>query len=523
MTDGYSNFDTFGSSTPKPKDSSKTRFKLPKIRFPKLFKGGFFSFARDLSSNKEIRNKILVTIFIIVIYRVLAQIPLPGINMQVYQELFANQSSSEINYLLTIFTGGRLDSPSIIGLGLAAYINASVIMQILPYGFQRLKQLQQEGERGRQIINQITRFLTLPLSFVYSIAYILWISQTDFKTGNVGSQADGGLYLISAADGSQWPSVAKVLFMALILAAGTLFLMWLSEIITEKGIGNGTSLIISLGIIAGLPALLSRDLQVLNLPLLGQQIAGGNPGALLSPTSLAVIGTFIGFIFVIAAIVFINEAQRNLPIQYARRVRGDESGQGSSLPIKFTITGVMPVIFAYGVLSIPQILVTIGERVVGNTEFITALKNSFIYAQVGTEAQITDSKDFVFEIVYFLLIIAFGVFYSYLVMNPKETAENLQKSGAFIPGIRPGKSTENYVSSILLKIALFGSFILAIIAVIPFIGRILIESSAGVQISVLTGIGGTSILILVGVLLDTRRQYQSMKASRNYQRFVSTT
>ncbi|MEO6729572.1 MAG: preprotein translocase subunit SecY [Candidatus Dojkabacteria bacterium] len=486
---------------------------LPKRAVNKVKNFNIFRSIRNIASNKDILRKIGVTIFIVIIYRALAQIPLPGVDMTAYKSLFENRSISEVNYLFTVFTGGRLETPSIIGLGLAAYINASIIMQILPYAIQRLKNLQQEGERGRQAINQITRFITFPLAFVYSLAYVGLISQTDFNQG-VGTP----LYLVARTAGADWPSIGKVLFMALILAAGTTLLMWLSEVITERGLGNGSSVVISIGILSSLPALLKIDFDRLDIGNILNQLVKGNTIALTNPSTLAVIGTIIGFIVVVASIVFINESQRRLPIQYARRVRGADIGKGSNLPIKFTVTGVMPVIFAYALLSLPQLIVPIIEKSTGTTEFITSLKNSFLFA---SQSQTITNQTVIYDVIYFLLIVIFGLFYAFIVLNPKETAENLQKSGAFIPGVRPGLSTQNYLTTVLLRVGFVGSFLLAIIAIIPVIGRYIVLSSTQQSLALLSGIGGTSVLILVGVLLDTKRQYDSLMATKNYQKFIT--
>jgi len=388
-------------------------------------------------------------------------------------------------------------------------------MQLLPYAISRLKELQKEGERGRQIINQITRFITFPLSFIYSIAYLLLLSRQDLS--QTITTLPAGSYLIPHAPGVDYPSAARIILMALVLAAGTIFLMWLSEFITEKGLGNGSSVIISVGILASLPTLLQQDLAAVNFQQVFADLLQGSVVALTNPFTLSLILILFGFVLVIAAIVFVNESQRKVPIQYARRIRGNEGGQGSFLPVKFTITGVMPVIFAFTLISVPQLLIPIIETSSGPTPFTESIKESFLYASAD---QIVDSKDTVYAIVNFLLVIVFGIFYSFIVLNPKETSENLQKSGAFIPGIRPGRSTERYITNVILRIALVGSIFLAIIALIPIVGRNIVFQSTGNYLQILSGIGGTSILIIVGVLLDTLRQYQSLVATRSYEKYL---
>jgi preprotein translocase subunit SecY len=508
-------YEQFKNTSPVTKKKRSVNLKfLNRLPGKKIARG-----IGEFLSNKDVVSKILVTILVIVIYRILSSIPLPGVDMNIYREVFSSRTASEANYIFTIFTGGRLETPSIIGLGIAAYINASIIMQLLPYAITRLKEIQKDGERGKQIINQITRFISVPLAFMYSIVYLVVLSRNDLGTAGIGLPT--GTYLIPHAADADFPSGLRILFMALVLTGGTMLLMWLSEIITEKGLGNGSSIIISVGILASLPALISQDYSQLNIPNLVNNLVQGNFSALTDPLTLALIIVAIGFVFVIAAIIFISESQRKIDIQYARRVREGEGGQGSFLPIKFTVTGVMPVIFAFALLSIPQLIVPIVESSGNASPFMLDVVNSVkagpLYA---TADQIIDGKDLQYELLYFALVIIFGVFYSYIVLNPKETAENLQKSGAFVPGIRPGKSTENYIAGVLFRISFFGALFLGIIALIPVLGRNLVYSSSSVYLAVLSGIGGTSLLIIVSVILDTLRQYKSIVATRSYERYL---
>lgn len=499
------------------------RIAKPSIRNP--FKNlGLPSFL----TNKDILTRIGITLLIVVIYRALANIPLPGVDMNVYDTYFGASTASEVNYLFTIFTGGRIDTPSLVGLGIAAYINASIVMQILPYAIPRLKELQKEGERGRQVINQITRFITLPLALFYSTIYLYIIAQRDLANANADPAiaADPNhipVYLIQHADGSNLPTIGKILFMALILAAGTMLLMWLSEIITEKGLGNGSSVIITVGILSTLPVYISQDFSRINLPEIVNQLLQGNFSVLNNPLTVALLIVLLGAVLVIAGIIFINESYRRIDIQYARRVRGAEIGRGSFLPLKFTLTGVIPVIFTYAVLSLPQLLIPIIENNITADSsiygFIQSLKTGFLYASTDN---VVNQHDLVYAIVYFLLTIAFALVYAFIVFNPSEVAvENLQKSGAFIPGVRPGKSTEEYLSRVLLKIGLVGGIFLGFIALIPLIARDFVLSSSGTTLTILSGIGGTSVLIIVGVFLDTYRQYKSLQATRNYEKYIN--
>jgi len=475
---------------------------------------------------KDIAKKLGLTLIVVVIYRALASIPLPGIDLAVYNNNFGTSAGTQSNAFFSLFTGGQLDSPSLVGLGLVAYINASIVMQLLPYAIPRLKEIQKEGERGKQVINQITRLITLPLSFFYSIAYLIYLSQRDVTnlTNSAAIAADPNhvpLYLIQHMPGSTGPSIEKVIFMAFVLAAGTMLLMWLAEMITEKGLGNGSSIIIMIGILANIPAFLTTDFANANILNTLSNLLRGNLDYLKDPYFIAIMAVIIGLLLVITSVIFINESQRRVSIRYARRVREDEAGQGSFLPIKFTITGVLPVIFATSLLSIPQILVPLIQNSVDSSTtigmIIQSIQNGFLFASTDN---VIDSKDIVYIAVNFLLVIVFGLFYSFIVLNPKETAENLQKSGAFVPGVRPGKSTEKYLTNVILRIAFVGAVILAFISLIPLVSRDILISTTGQSLQILSGISGTSILIVVGVVLDTYRQYRSLKATKGYDKYI---
>lgn len=485
---------------------------LRKTRLGKLFV--------DTFTNKAILYKILFTVFIIVVYRALTAIPLPGIDMSVYKDYFGNTSASEANYLLLIFTGGQLDSPSIVGLGLAAYINASIVLQLLTPVIPKLTELSKEGQKGTQIINQYTRYLTVVLSIMYSVAYIMLISRRDL-TDPSNTGRGQGVFLIPTADGSDWPSLLKIAFMALILTAGTMLVVWLSEAITENGIGNGSSIVISIGIISLLPALLEQDFSLLNFKDMANQLLEGSFNVLSDPTFISLIAVTLGAILVVTSIVFVNESSRDIDIQYASRVRSGDGGQKSSLPIKLTLTGVLPIIFASALLSVPQLLFPFLKSLIDSGskayELMLDIESSFLFASADG---VTNRNDLYYGALYFVLIVLFGMFYAFIQLKPSETAENLQKQGAFIPGIRPGKSTQEYISNVLLRISFAGSVFLGILALVPLISRNIIEHYNGVSLAVLSGIGGTSILIIVSVILETVRQYNALRVSRSYEKYV---
>ena len=473
----------------------------------KLLRLRIFSIFNDLLKNELIRNKVFVTIFVLLIYRLLHSIPLPGINMTVYQDVVGSRSPTEATYLFAVFTGGQLESPSIVGLGIVAYINASILMQLLPFAIQKLKDLQKEGERGKKIINQITRLLTIPISFVLSVGYLLLISQQNF----------GSRSLIDIPVGQSLPNVTKIIFMSLILVAGTMLLMWLSEIITEKGIGNGSSIIIAVGIISAVPAYIFQDIQSL-IPSLGN-LAENGLQVLINSKLFWLLVVIVTLILFLIFVVFLNESQRNIKIQNVNRLR--TSSNASYLPIKVTLTGVLPIIFAFAFLSVPQVLVPLFERIVNNNSplynFLQNIKQSFFFAQTDS---IVNHLDTIYVLVFVILVVSFGIFYSFIILNPKDTAENLQKSETFIPGIRPGKATQDYLSSVILKVSIIGSIFLAIVSVFPLILRNIILINTGSSVAILSGIGGTSILIVVSVIGEIARQYKSLKATKNYDVYV---
>jgi len=512
----YEKFKESNRSERKSKRISKTSSKSNRFGFLKTP-----GFLKNVFSNKNLLSKIGITILVIVIYRFYASIPLPGIDLEAFQRsTLAGGNASEANYLFTIFTGGLLETPSIVGLGIAAYINASIMMQLLTPVIPKLTELSKEGGRGQQLINQYTRYLTLPLSFIYSTVYLVFLSQRDLNDPSGTGESANPLYLIPSEPGSDFPSILKIIFMATILTAGSMFIMWLAEVITEAGIGNGASIIISIGIISSMPTLLRNDFSNLNIGERLESLLNGSLDALTSSPLLIFIAVILGFILIVAAIVFVNESMRKIPIQYARRGMADAANQDSNLPIKLTIAGVLPIIFANALLSIPQLIVSV-VGTSSESEFVQSLQNSFLYASIDG---IVNFNDVVYGIVYFILIILFAMFYAFIALKPKETAENLQKQSAFVPGIRPGKNTEKYISKVLIRIGFAGGIFLGLIALIPYIASNLVVqlTPTNINLFILSGIGGTSILIVVAVVLDVYRQYTAMIASKNYQKYTIT-
>ncbi|TSC64713.1 MAG: preprotein translocase subunit SecY, partial [Microgenomates group bacterium Gr01-1014_93] len=414
---------------------------------------------------KELRRKIFITVFIIVIFRIIAHIPVSGIDLMALRNLF---SGNQFLGLLDIFSGGTLANFSIISLGLNPYINASIVIQLLTLIYPKLEELSKEGEYGRQKINQYTRFLTVPLSFVQSFA----------------------MFALLKNQGIIFPqNPLQIASIIIGMVAGSILLMWLGELITEYGIGNGISLLIFAGIVTRFPVVLTQtaslvdQLQTINLLI------------------------FIGLgLLVVGGIVFINEARRQITIQYARRfVGGRETGGAESyLPLRVNQAGVIPIIFAVSLVLVPAFA---GEylRQLPNQQL--AFLGRFLVSNFNPEG-------IAYNIAYFILVVGFTYFYTAVVFNPQKIADDIKKSGAFIPGIRPGMATVAFLNYILLRITLAGALFLGVVAILPSIAS---------QITGITTliIGGTGMLIVVSVIMDTAKQFESKLVERSYEGFLT--
>lgn len=407
---------------------------------------------------RDLRDKLIVTFALLVVFRIIAHVPLPGVDTAGLANFF--QSNQALG-LLDLFSGGSVSRFSLAMLGVGPYITASIVIQLLTVAVPSLEELKKEGEYGRQKINQYTRYLSIPLALVESYGLIrLLQSQNVISVNDISSMA---LILITAT-------------------AGTVFLMWLGEVISERGIGNGVSMIISAGIIAGLPSQIAATGEVLSNKIL----IGGELIAI--------------FVAMIAFIVWVNEAERRVPVSYARRIRAGHtvSSIQSYLPIKANAAGVIPIIFATSILVIPGVLAQ--------------------YLQSSTSEQVKNfaismnsffSNDLYHAILFFVLVFFFTFFYTSIIFQPKNIAENLQKQGGFVPGVRPGNMTSQYLGSIIYKVTFAGAFFLSIIAVFPFA----LQSLTGIRT---LAIGGTGILIIVSVTLDFVRQIKAQLAMRSY-------
>ena len=419
----------------------------------------------NIWNTPDLRRKILFTISIIVIFRIIAHIPMPGVDVSALQKFF---SGSQIFQLLDIFSGGTLFNFSIMTLGLNPYINASIIMQLLTNVIPKLEELQKEGEYGRAKINQYTRYLTLPLAFVQSWGVLILL------------QRSGSGILTNLAP-------VELVTILITMTSGTMLLMWLGELITENGIGNGISILIFAGILARLPVTFGQTATIFN-----QQ----NAFNIILVAVMAVV--------VIAAVVVINEAHRRVPVQYARRVRGDRSyGGGSSfLPIRINQAGVIPIIFAVSIILLPGMLAT----------FFASAANPAI-ANLATQVRDLFNNTTFYSGLYFALVLLFTYFYTGITFQPNKIADDLRKYGGFIPGIRPGIATSDYLGYIINRITLVGGIFLGAIAILPFV-------SQGVTNISTLAIGGTGLLIVVSVVLETAKQLESQLVMRSYEGFL---
>ncbi len=412
----------------------------------------------------ELRKKLTFTLLAFVIFRLAAHIPVPGVDVQALKMLF---QQSEFLGLLDIFSGGTLANFSIIAVGLSPYINASIVLQLLTMVFPKLEELSKEGEMGRERINQYTRFLTLPLAIFQSIGMIAILKKQQIIPGL---------------------QIADFILIIVTMVAGCLFLMWLGEMITQYGMGNGISLLIFAGIVGRMPVSLVQTLS------LAETLNFFN---LLVFVVMAVV--------VVAAICYVNEAQRQITVSYARRIRGSKmmGGSSSHLPLRVNQAGVIPIIFAVSFMLIPNMLAS----------WLQTLPQPQVANVAAFVARLFNPQGWFYNLFYFILVIAFTYFYTAVSFNPEKIAEEIKKHGGFVPGIRPGKPTANYLNYILTRITLAGAVFLALVAILPALARAL----TGVTTMM---IGGTGILIVVSVILETSKSLEAQLVMRNYDGFL---
>lgn len=421
------------------------------------------AFLKKINANTELRNKLLFTAAILLIFRFFAHIPLPAVNVAQLRSLF---ESNQFLSLLNIFSGGTLANFSVLAVGINPYITASIIMQLAGMVFPQIKELQKDGESGREKLNQYTRYLSLPLAVGQSISVLALL-----RTSGLLAETTP-LVLVT---------------MILSLVAGAMITTWLGELVTEKGIGNGISMILFAGIMSQLP---QSFIQLFNSS--GDQ-------------ALVSISFFVVFLAIIALIVFINESVRKVTIQYAKRTRGSRvyGGQTTHLPIKVNVAGVMPIIFAVSIMLVPSFA----------ARLLVASSNPQLIDLGNTITVNFSQTSPVYMILYFVIVFFFTFFSALIFFNAGDISDELKKSGAFIPGTRPGTATKKYLEFVVTRITLVGALFLGGIAIMPSIAQIF------------TGIGqlaisGTSILIVVSVILETYKQVESMLVEQNYDRFL---
>lgn len=441
----------------------------------------------------DIRKKLLFTAFIILIFRIGSVIPVPFLN--VVDEIDVGKGNTVLTYL-SLMTGSAFTYGTIFAMSITPYINSSIIMQLLGVAIPALEKLQKEGEEGRKKINTITRFLTVVLGLMQSLAYYFFL------------RANG--YLMTAADGTAFTGFAAVFQAVVIIAvltAGTAVIMWLGEQISIQGIGNGISIILFAGIVSRFPTLIAQLFEYWRTGRLVYRI--------LVPVVI------VAFLLMIAYIVLVDNAERRLPIQYSKRVVGRKmyGGQNTHMPIKINMSGVLPIIFASSILSLPATVQMFLKNQPAEDSFWGKFFNIF------------QGDSWWYALMYFLLIIFFAYFYSTIQYNPIEMANNLRKNNGAIPGIRPGRPTSDYLMKIISRLVLIGALMISAVALFPIVYSLICKmaipanpdaaaNSIAAQGGMTISLGGTSLIILVGVALETVRQLESQMMMRHYKGFL---
>ena len=430
----------------------------------------------------DLRKKILFTLLIIVVFRFGATIPVPFLDVNALKGLMGtvNETGNALSYL-DMLSGGAFANATMFAMGITPYINSSIIMQLLTVAIPPLERMAKEGEEGRKRIATITRYVTVALGLIQGTAYYFYLRNSTYQGAPIALYTSG------------WEQVFAAIVIILAFTAGTAMMMWMGEQINQKGIGNGISILLFAGIVARLPQ---------TIRLLGQYLSAANQDPTNYGKYYFLVPLFVVlFLAVIWVIAFMNNSERRIPVQYAKRVVGRKmyGGQSTHIPIKVAMSGVLPIIFASSILSIPS---TIQLFMGGN---VTGFWKSFFDA--------FSSTGWLYSVLYFLLIIMFAYFYVTIQYNPIEMANNLRQNNGTIPGIRPGKPTSDFISKILSKITLIGALFLAVIALLP----ILFGAATGMHN---LSLGGTSVILLVGVALDTMKQMESQMMMRHYKGFL---
>ena len=433
----------------------------------------FVQTIKNIWTIEELRKRLIVTVLLVLVYRLGCFVVLPGINPQELQDLANFTNKSGLMQLLDMFSGGAFSQASILALGIMPYITASIVIQLLGMVLPSFQKMQREGESGRQKLNQYTRYLTVGILLMQGPAYLYNLQA---QINGAGGHMDMGFWMVA--------------YLTIILAAGSMFIMWLGERITDRGIGNGISFIILIGIIARLPQSLFQEV----VSRLSSPGAGGIVMFLLE---------IVFLLFVIAFAIMLVRGVRKVPVQYAKRLVGNKQYGGARqyIPLKVNAANVMPIIFAQAIMFIPITLVGFSEAASAS----------------GVVRAFVDHTSFWYNFVFALLIVVFTYFYTAITINPTQMAEDMKRNNGFIPGIKPGKNTAEYIDAIMSRITLPGSIFLAIVAILPAFAGLF-----GVQAEFAQFFGGTSLLILVGVVLDTLQQVESHLLMRHYDGLLSS-
>lgn len=423
----------------------------------------FFSILKKIFRDKELRKKILIVLSLFLVFRLLAHVPVSGVNINQLRTLF---DQNQLLGLINLLGGGTLANFSVLAVGIGPYIYASIVMQLATQIYPKLEELQKEGEYGRQKINQYTRYLTIPLAILQSI----------------------GMYALLRSQGliAELDPVSLVTFITT-LVAGTMLILWIGELISEQKIGNGISLIIFAGIVGTIPT------------AVGQTLTTITPDQVINYGMIVVAALAL-----VASIVFVTEAVRKVPIIYARRIRGNrsESAQQTFLPLRLNSAGVVPIIFAISLVLLPSLL----------SNYFIASGNKAL-SGIGQFLAINfATTSIAYNLFYFLLVFGFTYFYTAIVVNPQKVSEDIQEGGGFIPGIRPGKPTANYINYVVTRITLVGGIFLGLVAIVPNI----MQAFTGIRALF---VGGTSVLIVVAVVIETVKIFQTQLVTRSYERF----
>ncbi len=424
----------------------------------------------------DLRRKILFTLAMLVIFRFIASIPVPGVDRDELRDYVLN---NQLLGMLNAFSGSGLAYFSIAALGVYPYITASIIMQLMTPIIPRLTELSNEGQGGRNKINQYTHWLTVPLALLQGYGQATLFSQTSGPNGPL--LRNFGLF-----DGDTFLNTLAIL---LSMTAGTMVLVWIGELITENGIGNGISVIIFGGIVASLPG------------SIGQLLTGGSTG---QNTMGTIFFLLIGLITIVG-IVLVNEGQRRIPVHHAKRVRSGRvyGGNTTHIPLKVNSAGMIPLIFAVSIMVFPGLI----------AQFLATSNRDWVQNFAGDLSRWLSPNTIQYQVIYFLMVVGFTYFYTMVIFQQQKIPENLQRQGAFIPGVRPGRNTALYLQGVLTRITLIGALFLGIVAILPYIASTL----TGVQTLLLSA---TSLLIVVGVAIDTMRQLEAQLMMRNYEGFI---